>query len=78
MYAGSGTISLKGQAQAAGLLYAPNASFSFGGGGDWFGAVIGQTMTDMGGAAVHYDRRLSAQAFTIGNYMLSSFSWKKY
>jgi len=56
---------------------APNASFSFGG-GSWYGAVIGQTLTDMGGAAIHYDRELQKTAYTVGNFMLSSFTWKKY
>lgn len=78
LYAGTGTISLKGNSQASGLLYAPNASFSFAGQSNWYGAVIGKTMTDMGGAAVHYDRRLQRQAYFVGNYYLSSFSWKKY
>jgi len=78
LYAGTGTISLKGDTQASGLLYAPNASFSFAGGSNWYGAVIGKSMTDMGGAAVHYDRRLQRQAYFVGNYYLSSFSWKKY
>ena len=78
LYAGTGTMKLKGGAQASGLLYAPNASFSFGGGGGWYGAVIGQNLTDMGGAAIHYDRRLKNTAFTVGNYMLHSFTWKKY
>lgn len=78
LYAGTGSISLKGNTQASGLLYAPNASFSFAGGSNWYGAVIGKTMTDMGGAAVHYDRRLQRQAYFVGNYYLSSFSWKKY
>jgi Tfp pilus assembly protein PilX len=78
LYAGTGSISLKGNSQASGLLYAPNASFSFAGQSNWYGAVIGKTMTDMGGAAVHYDRRLQRQAYFVGNYYLSSFSWKKY
>jgi len=78
LYAGSGIVKLAGGARASGLLYAPNASFSFTGGGSWYGAVIGQFMRDMGGAATHYDRRLKNQAFTLGNYFLSSFTWKKY
>ena len=78
MYAGTGTISLKGGSQASGLLYAPNASFSFAGGATWYGAVIGSAMTDMGGATIYYDRRLSNSAFTVGNWMLDSFTWKKY
>jgi hypothetical protein len=78
VYAGTGTISLKGGANAVGLIYAPNATFSFGGNADWYGAVIGADMTDMGGTAIHYDRRLQNSALTVGPWMLDSFSWKKY
>lgn len=78
LYAGTGTVSLKGNSDAAGLLYAPNATFSFAGGSNWYGAVIGAGMTDMGGAAIHYDRELQNTAFNVGNYMLDSFTWKKY
>ncbi len=78
LYAGSGTISLKGNTQASGLLYAPQASFSFAGKAPWYGAVVGALMTDLGGSAVHYDRRLQDSGFTLGNYMLSSFTWKKF
>jgi hypothetical protein len=78
VYAGTGTISLKGGAASVGLLYAPNAVFSFAGGADWYGSVIGKDMTDMGGAAIHYDRRMQNTAFTVGPWMLDSFSWKKY
>jgi hypothetical protein len=78
LYAGTGTISLKGGAKSVGLLYAPNATFSFAGNADWYGAVIGKDMTDMGGTAVHYDRRLQNTALTVGPWMLDSFSWKKY
>lgn len=78
LYAGTGAVALKGNSQASGLLYAPNASFSFAGGSSWYGAVVGANMTDMGGAAIYYDRRLNNEGFTIGNYMLDSFTWKKY
>jgi hypothetical protein len=78
LYAGTGTISLKGGAASVGLLYAPNAGFSFAGNTDWYGAVIGKDMTDMGGTAVHYDRRLQNKSFTVGPWMLDSFTWKKY
>jgi PilX N-terminal len=78
VYAGTGTISLKGGAAAVGLIYAPNASYSFAGGSSWYGAVIGKDMTDMGGTAIHYDVRLSQKAYTVGPWMLDSFSWKKY
>jgi Tfp pilus assembly protein PilX len=77
LYGGSGTIALRGGSAASGTLYAPNATYSFTGGGDWYGAIVGQTMTDMGGAAVHYDRKLQNKAYTLGPWMLDSFTWKK-
>ena len=78
VYAGNGSISLKGGAAAVGLMYAPNASYSFGGNGDWYGSVIGASLTDMGGAAIHYDRRLKDKYYMAGPYMLNSFTWNKY
>jgi len=78
MYAGTGTITVKGGGNATALLYAPNASFSFNSaGGNWYGAVIVGQMTDMGGATVNYDRNLQKTAVTIGNWMLDSFTWTK-
>jgi hypothetical protein len=77
-YAGTGTVKLTGGSTAAAVLDAPNSSFSFSGGGDWYGAVVVNNMTDLGGAAIHYDRRLQDQAFAVGPWMLDSFSWKKY
>ncbi len=78
LYAGSGTINLKGGGNGVGLIYAPLASYSFGGGGDWYGSVVGATLTDMGGAAIHYDRRLKTKAMMVGNYTLGSYTWKKF
>ena len=78
LYAGTGEITLRGGTEASGLVYAPNATFSFTGGSHWYGAVIGHFMSDMGGTAVHYDRRLNSYAKIPGPYTLDSFNWKKY
>jgi Tfp pilus assembly protein PilX len=78
LYGGTGTIALEGGASAAGLIYAPNAPYSFAGGSDWYGAVIGSLMTSMGGTTIHYDRQLQNSAYMLGNFTLGSFSWKKY
>jgi hypothetical protein len=77
-YAGTGTIKVNGGANTAELIYAPNGAVQFNGGGDFYGAVIAATVTDMGGAKIHYDRHLSTLFFAAGNTMLSSFSWNKY
>ena len=78
MYAGTQNVKFTGGAEAAALLYAPNASMAFTGGGTWRGAVIAGTLTDLGGAAIYYDRRLEAFSEMVGNYTMGSFSWKKY
>jgi hypothetical protein len=78
-YAGTGTLKLTGGSQTSGIVYAPNAGLKFTGGTDWYGAVIGGTLDDSGGTAIHYDRNLQRAAlFTLGNYLLNSFTWKKF
>src|SRR5579859_569839 len=77
-YGGSGTINVKGGANAVGVLYAPNATLSFNSaGGNWYGAVITGSMTDLGHAQINYDINLQKQDVTVSNWMLDSFSWKK-
>lgn len=78
VYAGTGQITVNGNSKAAGLVYAPNASVKFAGGSDWYGAVIANNITDFGGAAIHYDRRLQKEMFMPGNFVLSAFDWKKF
>jgi Tfp pilus assembly protein PilX len=79
LYAGTGTVKLSGGSQTAmGLAYAPNATINISGGAPWYGALIGNTVKDTGGAAIYYDRALDNSAFTIGNWMLDSFTWRKY
>ena len=45
---------------------------------DWYGAIIGNKVKDFGTAAIHYDRRLSSKAMMLGNWMLDSFTWRKF
>ena len=77
IYEGTGNVNLAGGAQALGLVYAPNATVKFVGGSQWYGSVIANNITDMGGVAIHYDRKLQSEYFTRGNYMLHSFSWSR-
>jgi hypothetical protein len=77
-YAGTGTIKMAGGAAAAASTYAPNAAVALSGGSDWFGAIIARTVEVNGGTKIHNDRQLANDLFSVGNYMLSSFSWKKF
>ena len=36
------------------------------------------TVKDTGGATFHYDRRLKNDFMVAGNFMMSSFTWRKY
>jgi hypothetical protein len=76
-YAGNGNIVLTGGSASSAVVYAPNSSLKFSGGGDWFGAVICSQLTDTGGAAIHYDRQLDKWSSFVTNWMLDSFTWKK-
>jgi len=77
MYGVSGTVKLRGGANATGVLYAPNSTLTMSGGANWYGAVITGNMSDMGGATINYDQNLQKQAATVSNWMLDSFTWKK-
>ena len=77
-YAGTGTIKMTGGSQSAAVVYAPNASYTLTGGSDFFGAVVANTVSDSGGAAIHFDRALSKNSYIVSNYMLDAFSWQKF
>jgi Tfp pilus assembly protein PilX len=79
-YAGNGQIDFGGNPQAAGLVYAPNASvFMHGSNSDWYGSIVANTIAmKSAGVSIHYDRRLSADLYTVGNWTLNSFNWSKY
>jgi hypothetical protein len=74
-YAGTDNIKLTGGTSSAALIYAPNATAALTGGQDFYGAIVTKQISDMGGASIHYDRKLQTEALTMGNPMMGSFSW---
>ncbi len=66
-YAGSRGVNLSGGAQAYATVYAPMAPINMSGGTDFFGGIVGLTVTDSGGTAIHYDRNLTNVA--AGGYI---------
>ena len=78
LYAGTGDIKIAGNGASAAVVYAPNATASFKGNGTFYGSVIASQLTDVGNGALHYDMKLKKTMFTIGNYVLNSFTWNKY
>jgi Tfp pilus assembly protein PilX len=78
LYAGDKAVKLTGGASAAALVYAPNASTSFTGGAQFYGAVVSGKITDMGGSTINYDRNLDKKALMAGPPTLSEFTWKSF
>jgi hypothetical protein len=79
LYAGTGNIKMAGGSDTVCTLYAPNATvMNNSAGANWYGAVVARRVTDSGHATIHYDRRLSTYAETLGPFMLDSFTWRKF
>lgn len=78
LYAGTGTIKIAGNGSSAAVVYAPNATADFKGNASFYGSVIANQLLDVGNGAIHYDMKLKKEMFTVGDYMLNSFTWNKY
>lgn len=77
LYAGSGTLKVSGGAASSAMVFAPNANVTLVGGSDFYGEILGATVTDTGGTHFHYDRSLKKKGYAPSNYMLSAFTWRK-
>jgi hypothetical protein len=78
IYGGTGEIKLRGNASFAAVVYAPNSSTTFAGNGDFYGAIVTKKVNSTGGASIHYDRALETGGMTLGNPVMSSFTWKSF
>lgn len=78
LYAGTDQLITVGNNTLAATIYAPNASVKTTGSGNLYGSVLSSRFTDTGGAQLHYDTSLQKKYQTLGNYAMSSFSWRKY
>ncbi|HXT30287.1 MAG TPA: pilus assembly PilX N-terminal domain-containing protein [Vicinamibacterales bacterium] len=77
-YGGTGAIEMTGGSQGAFMVYAPNASVTTHGNSDIWGSVLARQITSAGTPRFIYDRNLQSRFFTLGNWVMSSFSWKKF
>ncbi|MDA2927266.1 hypothetical protein MYX78_08550 [Acidobacteria bacterium AH-259-G07] len=81
VYGGSQPLEFSGGSGAYGLIYAPNAEVSIGGGGHWYGAIVANTLDNGGGSSIHYDRSLGTEEkefYLLGSYRTLSFSRSKF
>ena len=63
VYAGGSAIQLSGGTGNYGVVYAPNSAITLTGGSEWFGALVGSTIS--GNVIVHYDRALGKSPLAI-------------
>jgi Tfp pilus assembly protein PilX len=78
MYAGTGTIKLRGSNELAATVYAPNAYVDLSSSYAVYGSILAFRYNNSGGATVHYDNALATKYFMISNPFMSTFTWKKY
>jgi hypothetical protein len=78
IYGGTGEVKLRGNAAFSAVVYAPNSETTFAGNGDFYGAIVTKKIKATGGASIHYDRALETGGFTLGNPVMSSFTWKSF
>jgi type IV pilus assembly PilX-like protein len=78
LYGGDQSIKLTGGTTSAMTVYAPDAEVTMGGGTDFYGSVLGKKVTANTQVKFHYDKNLGKLLPTLGQHVLSSFSWQKY
>jgi hypothetical protein len=66
-------ITLSGSSQAYMAVHAPNSPITFSGGSDFYGAVVGNTITDSSGTKMHYDVHLSG----LGGAGVVMLTWRQ-
>ena len=73
-YAGTGGVTVSGNGISYMVIDAPNSALTYSGNGAVFGAMIGNTITDSGNGAIHYDRNVTVASIQAnGNYITVAF-----
>ncbi|HEV2835276.1 MAG TPA: pilus assembly PilX N-terminal domain-containing protein [Pyrinomonadaceae bacterium] len=79
VYGGGARINMAGGSGAYGVVYAPNSPLTISGGADWYGAILGSTVNNSGGTAIHFDRALVNQlTSSTSGFRNIGFSWSKF
>jgi len=82
VYPGTGNVNLVGAPSAYAVVIAPNSAVKLGGGTDFFGSILANTIKDSGNVALHFDHALStidgtapsvATATVTGSYNILAF-----
>ena len=72
-YGGTGTVSIAGNGNVTAILNSPNATITQQGNGNWYGSILGATITIGGNAFFHFDRNSALAPANNGYYTLIGF-----
>lgn len=72
-YGGSGTVKIAGNGDVTAILNSPNAAIVQQGNGNWYGAILGNTVSIGGNAFFHYDRQAALAPNNSGYYSLIAY-----
>jgi hypothetical protein len=72
-YGGTGTVSISGNGASYAIVDAPKSAVTVSGNGDFFGRVVGQTITYSGNGKFHFDKHSALGPQSNGGYQLISF-----
>jgi hypothetical protein len=72
-YGGTGTVTLSGQGTSYAVVDAPNSAMTVSGNGDFFGRVVGKTITYSGNGKFHFDTNTALGPKNNGGYQLISY-----
>jgi hypothetical protein len=72
-YGGTGAISIAGNGNVTAILNAPLATITQQGNGNWYGSIVGSTISLGGNAFFHYDRNSSLAPTNNGYFTMVSY-----
>ena len=72
-YAGAGTITIAGNGGVTAILNAPNATITQQGNGNWYGSILGSTISIGGNAFFHFDRAAALAPNNNGYFTMISY-----
>jgi Tfp pilus assembly protein PilX len=72
-YAGTDAVTIAGNGNVTAILNTPNAPIAQQGNGNWYGAILGSTITIGGNGFFHFDRNAALAPTNNGYYTMISF-----
>lgn len=72
-YSGSQTVTIAGNGSVTAILNVPNAKITQQGNGNWYGSILGSTISIGGNDFFHYDRNAALAPANNGYYQLVSY-----